>query len=488
MARVLRHLKHMEPRPKGPGGKFASRTTSFARSNPRFVQPKDRIAYWNIAPGDEVRVTVGGIKQVDPVTGKKTVLPYEGVVNTVDRERNLVYLRASEGDKDDSRVPKNLKHTGSSIRDAEKGVEGGYTPNTAYQVRPVHYSNLQLKLPENTPIPDVIKEELGMDLKKGYYVDKLQRTGVAYSARYGHFIWKRYFTVLTASGPQKIIVPWKSIEARDKVRKQHASGMHAVDEESWIPWDPRDPFKLLAPKRGTSEQALHRVEKSILQRMQSQVENAEKAKAVDVAAASGRYAGFSKGKHVRMPLIPQAPTASEQLHQARQEVAEWLKHEDVNKHNAQGRRTFTALDYIESTPIEGPLDAQWHTVAAGEQSDEAWTRDATSGKLKQKVSRRDMDSWPVELLMVNDLTNPTGLRNRMRAWNRKQAEKLELLASKKVEEEEKVQLLRDWVAREEVSMEEKKSRAATGIDALLANASIRSEARKMEADPSKDEG
>jgi hypothetical protein len=51
---------------------------------PQWVPPKDRIALWNIGPGDRVRVNTGTRK------GKT------GTVDWVDRKLNRVYLRESE--------------------------------------------------------------------------------------------------------------------------------------------------------------------------------------------------------------------------------------------------------------------------------------------------------------------------------------------------------------------------------------------------------
>lgn len=51
---------------------------------PKYVQPKDRIALWNICPNDRVRVITGRFK------GKV------GTVQYVNREYNRVYLREAE--------------------------------------------------------------------------------------------------------------------------------------------------------------------------------------------------------------------------------------------------------------------------------------------------------------------------------------------------------------------------------------------------------
>lgn len=125
-----------------------------------FVQPHDRIPYWNIVPGDEVLVKKGWVKKEED--GKVVHKRYQGVVSSIDRERNLVYLRPHDSAPDDSLVPKHKKSLSPSPTNPEDLSEG-FQPNMVWIPKPIHYSNLQLKLPEDLKLPGNIK----LDLKAG---------------------------------------------------------------------------------------------------------------------------------------------------------------------------------------------------------------------------------------------------------------------------------------------------------------------------------
>lgn len=82
---LQRTLTHLLP-PPIKGGKFASPIPTHFRSSNKFVQVKDRIPFWNIAPGDKIKV----------IRGNKDVRNKSGVVDLVDRETNRVYLKEPE--------------------------------------------------------------------------------------------------------------------------------------------------------------------------------------------------------------------------------------------------------------------------------------------------------------------------------------------------------------------------------------------------------
>lgn len=85
--RVLRNLDHLW---QGTRNKFANKMTpSHARTTPPFVPRKDRIAFWNIVPGDYVRVRNGAIGHDE--NGHK--IRGEGIVASIDRTTNRVWLR-----------------------------------------------------------------------------------------------------------------------------------------------------------------------------------------------------------------------------------------------------------------------------------------------------------------------------------------------------------------------------------------------------------
>jgi hypothetical protein len=83
---LQRTVAHLNP-PPHRGGKFGrSSIPTHFRQNPHFVQVKDRIPFWHVAPGDRVMMVRGG----EDVKGKV------GVVDRVDRETNRVYLKEPE--------------------------------------------------------------------------------------------------------------------------------------------------------------------------------------------------------------------------------------------------------------------------------------------------------------------------------------------------------------------------------------------------------
>lgn len=86
LARTLqRSLVHLKP-PPVKGGKFQLPLPTHFRPKPAFVQVKDRIPFWHVAPGDRVKLVKGS----EDVKGKV------GVVDRVDRETNRVYLKEPE--------------------------------------------------------------------------------------------------------------------------------------------------------------------------------------------------------------------------------------------------------------------------------------------------------------------------------------------------------------------------------------------------------
>lgn len=82
LARSLqRTLVHLKP-PPVKGGQHGSPIPTHFRTGIQFVQVKDRIPFWNIAPEDKVKL----------VKGRMETRGY-GTVDSVDRERNVVYLK-----------------------------------------------------------------------------------------------------------------------------------------------------------------------------------------------------------------------------------------------------------------------------------------------------------------------------------------------------------------------------------------------------------
>lgn len=79
---LQRALTHLNP-PPVKGGKFAMPIPSHFRPAPKFVQVKDRVPFWNIAPNDKVMV----------VKGSEDVRGQVGTVEAVDRVTNRVFLK-----------------------------------------------------------------------------------------------------------------------------------------------------------------------------------------------------------------------------------------------------------------------------------------------------------------------------------------------------------------------------------------------------------
>lgn len=79
---LQRALTHLAP-PPTKGGKFAMPIPSHFRPAAKFVQVKDRVPFWNIAPNDKVMVVRGS----DDVKGQV------GTVEAVDRATNRVFLK-----------------------------------------------------------------------------------------------------------------------------------------------------------------------------------------------------------------------------------------------------------------------------------------------------------------------------------------------------------------------------------------------------------
>ena len=86
--RVLRSLDHMW---QGTNNKFINKLRpTHAAPTPPYVPPKDRIAFWNIVPGDVVKLRSGAVAHDE--NGRK--IRGEGIVQSIDRTTNRVLLRA----------------------------------------------------------------------------------------------------------------------------------------------------------------------------------------------------------------------------------------------------------------------------------------------------------------------------------------------------------------------------------------------------------
>lgn len=469
-ARVLRHLQHLE---KPKKSKFLTQIPFF---DAPYVHPKNRVPFWNIGPGDEVRVKVGG-KRIKKEDGSIEKVPFEGIVDTIDRERSVVWLRAPEKG-DESLIPRNLKHLEPRYADATKGLEGGFGPNAAYVARPVHYSNLQLKIPADLKLPEDIK----LDLKQGVFASRMARTKPYYDKSKGFFRWKRYAIVPTSEGTLKIEIPWKTLESRDVPRKENNTLSNLVDRETWLPWAPSDPTWLIPRASRTSPQALERYQKSLAQRTEALVaKGADENGKISVARAAqaqleaGKqaplpsmipgastatlglpiYPGFAKQllSKTKMPITPQPPTPAEKVWMAKHSMKEW--HEDgqnMTDSNTEAKNTqkytFSAWDYLDVSPLEGPSSASLNHAGsandvAKDNSGDRPRGDAGRLSNASQVTKREMDNWPIELMMKEDLINEQGTKHRRIRWQRRQRENAEMQKAIEQEEKENLQAFRE---------------------------------------------
>ncbi|KAK4693775.1 hypothetical protein P7C70_g8868, partial [Phenoliferia sp. Uapishka_3] len=173
---LQRTLTHLRP-PPVKGGKFAMPIPTHFRPTPRFVQVKDRIPFWHIAPNDTVVVIKGGAE----VKGKS------GTVDRVDRETNRVYLKQSDFQA--------KKRIASEYPMA--ALSPSHNPDAIATVsRPFHISNIRLE---------------ARSAGDTYTVSRMKRTTPTWDRNYRRFAWKRFGFVRELVGEDHdgwIAIPW----------------------------------------------------------------------------------------------------------------------------------------------------------------------------------------------------------------------------------------------------------------------------------------
>lgn len=287
------------------------------------------------------------------------------------------------------------------------------------------------------------------------YASRLLRSKVKYDPRRGFFVWKRFAIVHTKNDTLQIEVPWKKSDSPPQERRPNSSIARTVDRETWIPWRPTDPVWLLPPKQRTSQQAIERYEALLRNRASSQrvLKSSEMAKRIAALRSKGRpvYEGFlGKNKGVKPPPVPQPPTPAEQVYFARKEAARWAAGLDLSDSgNTQSdehvpQRAFSAIDYLALAPLDGPSSAEGQRGFGATNSEQKHTQTSTSGHLTSpdQVSKQDVDSWPIELMMKDDLINERGLRHRMRRWHVRQEQSANVQRALAQEEQANLQALR----------------------------------------------
>ncbi len=405
---VLRSLRHLNPPTKG--SKFAIRAPSHAAHTPKFVQPKDRIPFWNIVPGDHVKLKSGRVGQQEGLDSDEKIRG-EGIVVRIDREKNWLWLR--DVDDKNKLAPKAIRHIIPRLVDP-LAPEKGYGPNVTEIPRPVHYSNVMLKLP-------------GSD----QFAVRLSRSAAKYDKRKGMYVWKRYATIKaseekllqTGKAFEKVEVPWPSLPGKRRLRDPSMSDRNIVEGESWAPWRPEDPVLLPERKGITSPQSELRAQILADERSQRNAEKQDEAGPSAPSDALGTYAGFKQGR-VKPPPIAQPPTPAEIIRMRTKAASDWASGEAIEAHRQEGGLSFHWRDYLDLAPRQGPASGgDWSELPASTRNGGLDApRDPRDGRITDGLSRNDVDRMPIELLMTRDLTNERGLKWRMRRWKEKQAE------------------------------------------------------------------
>ncbi|GAA5924418.1 hypothetical protein JCM1841_001694 [Sporobolomyces salmonicolor] len=206
---LQRSLGHLKP-PPTKGGKFGMPIPTHFMGKPAFVQVKDRIPYWHIAPGDRVKIIRGDASHKGKV----------GVVASVSRETNRVYLQESEF----ARKKRQFNEYPGQQLDAS--WPGGDAHGTFLSPISFHVSNLRLQVRD------------GAD---EYTATRVRKTKVTWDRRLRRFAWKRY-----------ALVPQLGAEVPEP-------GAGGADDKGWreVPWPAQDkPASTPGPHDTTSSAAL----------------------------------------------------------------------------------------------------------------------------------------------------------------------------------------------------------------------------------------
>lgn len=147
-------------------------------SKGRFVQVKDRIPFWNIAPNDKVIM----------VRGAENLKGLEGIVSRVDRVTNTIVLKESEFAVK-KRVPNEYPGEALDATHAEN-------PAPIYAPRSFHVSNFRLRVQVDGTV---------------YTAKRVRRTAVSWNRKQNRFSWNRFGLVPTLTTEKEtgwFPIPW----------------------------------------------------------------------------------------------------------------------------------------------------------------------------------------------------------------------------------------------------------------------------------------
>lgn len=460
---VMRSLKHLEYPRNAMGVKNASRMPRPFKDLARWVPIRDRVIFWNIAPGDYVRQRSGKYFSRLSVPGSASPsrselrVRGEGVVDQVDRTHNKVFLRVEDDDENPrlNKLAPALKRQLTS-RQVETNGEKSFTPNFTKIARAIHYSNLEVRIPNEVLPEEVVKAAAGQPI----YARAITKRHLGYDRRGGHFAWERIaaYRHPVTKQKHKIKLPWPKRERKARDFKKFTTGRNDVLEESWVPWDARDPVFSLPEMLTTTGRVWSTPESEVgaararifweayknAIRRASRV-NAAHPKNADAYIGYKKDANWARRLMAKPPPSAQPPLPAEKVNLRNKLLAAWAAEPERKDHiEVEGGRAFAAQDYLRLAPVYGPFsDKHW----AGFDEREAWTslaeaRHLPTGTLLQRPSKAQIDAYPIEVLMHRELTQRPVLhaahrqRRGHKLMRQEQAELAEAEAEAEADEDE----------------------------------------------------
>ncbi|KAG8703204.1 hypothetical protein FRC08_003010 [Ceratobasidium sp. 394] len=205
VSRVTKDFRHLT---RGPRFQQRSRSPSIISSRPTFPKPSDRIKYWNIVPGDFVRVVRGA----NADNQKREVL-------SIDKTRNLVNVKGITRSR-------------------------GSDDNKARVSKPIHYSNLQLFVGAYEFPAKGGEEPKTVDV----YATRLSTSTPFYLPAARRWVWSRYAAGTSPELPtpegvaprkNRTKISWPDIQKRlpPTVEFDYDTAPSVVKEITWKPAD-----------------------------------------------------------------------------------------------------------------------------------------------------------------------------------------------------------------------------------------------------------